>query len=76
MDFQGKKEEFAYDAYQSKSDNACASVPQTLVWDSIKGKGIQLSYIKAIQDMYYRVTTSIQSPIEVAEPFPIEVGLH
>lgn len=34
-------------------------------------KGISWRYIKAIQDMYDRVTTSIQSTIGITEHFPV-----
>ena len=33
-------------------------------------------YIEAIQDMYDRVSTSIQTPVGITEPFPVKVGLH
>ena len=33
-------------------------------------------YIEAIRDMYDRVSTSIQTPVGITEPFPVKVGLH
>ena len=33
-------------------------------------------YIEAIQDMYDRVSTSIQTPVRIRESFPIKIGLY
>ena len=33
-------------------------------------------YIDAIWDMYDRVLTNIQTPVEITEPFPVKVRLH
>ena len=33
-------------------------------------------YIEAIEDMYDRVSTNIQTPMGITEPSPVKVGLH
>ena len=33
-------------------------------------------YIKAIRDMYDRVSTNIQTPVGITKPFPVKVGLN
>ena len=44
--------------------------------DSLKVRGISSVYIEAIQDMYDRVSTNIQTPVGIIESFPVKVGLH
>ena len=50
--------------------------PQSIVWDSLKNRGIFKKYNEVIQDMYDRVSTNIQTPEGITESFPIKVGLH
>ena len=57
-------------------EKAYDSIPRCVIWDSLKAKGISPVYIEAIRDMYDRVLTSIQTPVGITEPFPVNVGLH
>ena len=57
-------------------EKAYDSIPRSIVWDSLKNRGISQRYIEVIQDMYDRVSTNIHTPVGMAESFPIKVGLH
>ena len=52
------------------------NIPRRIIWDSLKARGISLMYIEAIRDMCDRVSTKIQTPVGITEPFPVKVGLH
>ena len=52
------------------------NIPRSIMWDSLKARGISLMYIEAIRDMCDRVSTKIQTPVGITEPFPVKVGLH
>ena len=57
-------------------EKAYDSIPRSIVWDSLKGRGISLRYIEAIQDIYDRVSTNILTLVGITESFPIKEGLH
>ena len=57
-------------------EKAYDSIPRRIIWDSLKARGISLMYIEVIRDMYDRVSTKIQTPVRMTEPFPVKVGLH
>ncbi|XP_057540595.1 uncharacterized protein LOC130818440 [Amaranthus tricolor] len=46
------------------------SIPRRVICDSLKARGISLVYIEVIRDMYDSVSTSIQTPAGITEPFP------
>ena len=57
-------------------EKAYDSIPRSIVWDSLKNRGISRRYIEVILDMYDRVSTNIHTPVGMTESFPIKVGLH
>ena len=57
-------------------EKAYDSLPRGVIWDSLKSLGISSMYIEAIKDMYDNVSTNIQTPLGLTEPFPVKVGLH
>ena len=57
-------------------EKAYDSIPRSIVWNSLKNRGISRTYIEVIQDMYDRVSTNIHTPIGMIESFLIKVGLH
>ena len=52
------------------------SIPRRVMWDNLKARDISPVYIEVIRDMYGSVSTSIQTPAGITEPFPVKVGLH
>ena len=57
-------------------EKAYDNIPQRIIWDSLKARGISLMYIEVIRDMYDRVSANIQTPVGITESFPVKVGLH
>ena len=57
-------------------EKAYYSIPRSIVWDSLKNRGISRRYIEEIQEMYDRVLTNIHTLVGITESFPIKVGLH
>ena len=57
-------------------EKAYDSIPRSIVWDSLKNRGISQRYIEVIQDMYDKVSTNIHTSVRMTESFPIKVGLH
>ena len=57
-------------------EKAYDSIPRSIIWDSLKNRGISRKYIEVIQDMYDKVSTNIHTPVGMTESFPIKVGLH
>ena len=55
-------------------DKAYDSIPQGVIWDSLKARGISSMYIEAIRDMYDRVSTNIQTPVGITKLFPVKVS--
>ena len=51
-------------------EKAYNSIPQDVIWDSLKARGISSVYIETIRDMYDRVSTNIQTLVGITEPFP------
>ena len=46
-------------------------VPREVLWKCLKKKGVSVSYIRAIKDMYEGVKTSVKSSVGDTEYFPI-----
>ena len=57
-------------------EKAYDSIQRSIVWDSLKNKGISRRYFKVIHDMCDRALTNIHTPVGVTESFPIKVVLH
>ena len=57
-------------------EKAYDSISRSIVWDSLKGRGISQRYIEAILDMYDRVSTNILTPVGITESFSIKVRLY
>ena len=46
-------------------EKAYDSISRCVIWDSLKARGISSVYIEAIRDMYDRVSTNIQTPVQI-----------
>ena len=57
-------------------EKAYDSIPQHIIWDSLKARGISLRYIEILRDMYDSVSTNIQTLVGITEPFAVKVRLH
>ena len=44
-------------------EKAYDNIPRRVIWDKLKARGISLVYIKAIWDMYDRVSVNIQTSV-------------
>ncbi|KAH1193991.1 Retrovirus-related Pol polyprotein from type-2 retrotransposable element R2DM [Glycine max] len=51
-------------------------VPREILWKALEKKGVRVAYIRAIQDMYDRVLTSVRTQGGESDDFPITIGLH
>ena len=51
-------------------------VPWEVLWECLEKKGVAVVYIRAIEDMYEWVKTSIRSSVGDTKYFPIDIGLH
>ncbi|RZB66433.1 Citrate synthase, mitochondrial isoform B [Glycine soja] len=51
-------------------------VPREILWKALEKKGVRVAYIRAIQDMYDRVSTSVRTQGGESDDFPITIGLH
>ena len=57
-------------------EKAYDSIPQDILWDSLKARGISQRCIEAIRDMYVRVLTNIHTLVGITKHFQVKVGLH
>ena len=57
-------------------EKAYDNIPRYIIWDSLEAKGVSLTHIKAIRDMYDGASTNIQTPVRITKSFLVEVGLH
>ena len=47
-------------------EKAYDSIPQNIVWDSLKNRGMSRRYIEVIHDIYDRVSTNIHTPVDMS----------
>ena len=57
-------------------EKAYDRVTRDVLWKTLEKKGVRMTYIWAIQDMYEGVITSVRTPIGETKDFPIGIWLH
>ena len=51
-------------------------VQQNVIWEVLKKKGIDATYVRIVKDMYEGVTTKIKTRTGVSESFEVKIGVH
>ena len=51
-------------------------VPREIIWRILEKRGVSVTYIELIKDIYEDVTTRVKTSGGVTEAFPIKIGLH
>jgi hypothetical protein len=51
-------------------------MPREILWRCLENKGVRISYIRAIKDVYEGASTSVRMQEGATVNFPITIGLH
>ena len=57
-------------------EKAYDKVSREILWKTLENKGVRITYIIAINDIYERASSSVRTQDEATEYFPITIGLH
>ena len=57
-------------------EKAVDRVQRSVVWEVLKKKGVDETYVKIVEDMYEGVTTKIKTNAGVSKSFQVKIGVH
>ena len=56
-------------------ENAFDQVQRNVIWEVLKNKGVDATYVRLVKDMY-GVTTKIKTRTGASESFEVKIGVH
>ena len=57
-------------------EKAFDKVPRKLVWDVLKRREVNVTYITAVKDMYRDARTSVKTESGASDSFEVKIGVH
>ena len=67
---------------KEEDENACSvcgkaydRVPRSVVWEVLKKKGVDETYVRIVKDMYEGVTTKIKTRTGVSDSFEVKIDV-